>query len=172
MSSENERGAASEDSDTSLRHERLDYAWKWFDYHAKQRVSMFNFFLIASGLFATAYVDALCKDKEVLGAALSFLGMLIALVFVVLDCRNARLVYLGEDILRRLERDELFVGFSGLNGKLKEVSKGILYRDSVETEQCRQCWKKHQFLLKFVEILVAISFLVGCIYALHVYFDP
>jgi len=166
MSSENHRGTASEDSDTNLSHERLDYAWKWFDYHARQRVSMFNFFLIASGLLATAYVNALKDGQDDLGAVLSFLGALIAVVFVVLDCRNAMLIHLGEDVLRRIERDELFVGFSGLNEKLKEVSKGILYRDAVETGRCWHCWKKHKFLLKLVEILVAISFLAGGAHAL------
>jgi hypothetical protein len=172
MSSENQRGTASEDSDTNLLHERLDYAWKWFDYHAKQRVSMFNFFLIASGLLATAYVNALKDGQNVLGAVVSFLGGLIALGFVVLDWRNATLVYLGENVLRRLEKGYLFVDFSGLDEKLKEVGKGILYRDTHESRRCWRRWQKHTYCLKFIEILVALGFLAGGVYALVGHFDP
>jgi len=167
MSSENQHGPVSEGSGTNLSHERLDYAWKWFDYHAKQRVSMFNFFLIASGLLATAYANALSRDEEVLGAVLSFLGALIALAFVVLDCRNATLVYLGEDVLRRLERDSFFVGFKGLTERLEETdTEGILYRDTIKTQKRWQGRTKHKYWLKVVEMLVAISFVVGGIYAL------
>jgi len=171
MSSGNEHGSASGDSDANLSRERRDYAWKWFDYHAKQRVSMFNFFLIASGLLATAYVNTLCKGEELLGVAIaiSILGTVIALVFVFLDCRNARLVYLAEDVLRRLEREQLFRGFRGLNEKLDEVKGGIVYRDAVETPGC---WGKHKCLLKAVEVVVALNFLVGAVYAIVRYFDP
>src|SRR3954462_11298895 len=33
---------------------RADYAWKWFDLHAKQRMTLFNYFLIIAGIFANA----------------------------------------------------------------------------------------------------------------------
>jgi len=39
-----DKGGNSKNSDL------LDYAWKWFEYHAKQRISMFNYFLIVSGI--------------------------------------------------------------------------------------------------------------------------
>jgi hypothetical protein len=173
MSSENQHATTSEDSHTNLPQERLDYAWKWFDYHARQRVSMFNFFLIASGLLATAYVSALSEDNEVLAAVLSFIGAMIAFGFVVLDCRNATLVYLGEDVLPRLERDYLFKGFKGLKEVLTEAdAEGILYRDATETRKWWQRCSKHRCCLKFIEVLVAIGFLVGGVYAIVRCFDP
>ncbi len=173
MSSENQRETASEDLRPKMLHERLDYAWKWFDYHAKQRVSMFNFFLIASGLFATAYVNALKEGENVLGAVLSFLGAIIAAAFVVLDLRNATLVYLGEDVLRRLEREDLFAGFSGLTEELKEAPyEGIIYRDAIEGRTCCKCWTRHKYWLRLVEALVAIGFALGGVYALVKHFDP
>lgn len=30
---------------TDLEKMRFDYAWKWFNYHADQRMKMFNFIL-------------------------------------------------------------------------------------------------------------------------------
>lgn len=131
MCSENQHTQGKADFSHDADAQRLDYAWKWFEYHAKQRVSMFNFFLVASGLFATAYVQALCAGEESLAIGISLLGVLIVVAFVGLDCRNAALAYLGEDVLRRLERDEFFADdFKGLNERLKEVEGGILYRDA------------------------------------------
>ena len=41
--------------DRELLHLKLDYAWRWFALHTKQRVTMFNCFLVASGILANAY---------------------------------------------------------------------------------------------------------------------
>lgn len=35
---------------------RLDYAWNWFDLHAKQRMTLFYYFLIIAGILANALV--------------------------------------------------------------------------------------------------------------------
>jgi hypothetical protein len=42
---------------------RLDYAWKWFDLHAKQRMTLFNYFLIIAGIFANAIIISV-KDAN------------------------------------------------------------------------------------------------------------
>jgi hypothetical protein len=41
-------------TDDDLQKLRADYAWKWFDLHAKQRMTLFNYFLIIAGIFANA----------------------------------------------------------------------------------------------------------------------
>src|SRR4051812_49073283 len=40
---------------------RADYAWKWFDLHAKQRMTLFNYFLIVAGILANGILLTL-KD--------------------------------------------------------------------------------------------------------------
>ncbi len=40
--------------DLELDKLRLDYAWKWFAFHADQRTKMFNYFILAIGIVATA----------------------------------------------------------------------------------------------------------------------
>jgi hypothetical protein len=46
--------------DSDLYKTQFDYAWKWFDFHAKQRTSMFNFYIIVVGATLGA-VAALAK---------------------------------------------------------------------------------------------------------------
>ena len=46
--------------DTSIEKGLLDYAWKYFSYHADQRFKSFNFFL----LFLTAGIAGLMAHAE------------------------------------------------------------------------------------------------------------
>jgi len=96
----------------NLGDARLTYAWEWFKYHAAQRVSMFNYFLIITGIFANAYVAMLKEgSKEILplgGMALGAIGALTAIGFVVLDYRNGYLVERGERVLKNLETNAIF----------------------------------------------------------------
>ena len=54
----------------AIDHERLDLAWKWFDFHAKQRTTIFNFFLIITGIILNAYVLAIKEDLKQIAIAL------------------------------------------------------------------------------------------------------
>lgn len=151
-------------------HVLWDYAWKWFEYHAKQRVSMFNFFLIASGVLAHAYVNLICEKCFGLAMGLAAIGTIISGSFLILDLRNAQLVYWGEDIMRRLERDSLFQdSFKGLNTKGQQTSKGILLRDL----SCKERkWTKHWFWLRVIEGAIIVCFIIAIWYAFRMYVDP
>ena len=91
---------------------RYDYAWKYFDFHAKQRTTVFNYFVIAAGLFVNGYVTVLKQPStlttETLMTILGFAGAGITLAFAFLDRRNEELVHIAEDVLEHLERDVLF----------------------------------------------------------------
>jgi hypothetical protein len=165
MCNENQKEGAQSTSKTS---DLLDYTWKWFEYHAKQRVSMFNYFLVASGILANAYVHVFCSSCFRLAAVLALAGALIAGAFIFLDRRNAQLVYLAEDVLRKLEITVLFPrDFDGLSERGKETPRGILFRELSEKVYC---WGKHKFLLKFIEILIAVCFFGAFIIAF--WLDP
>ena len=43
------------DEVTTLVQTKFEYAWRYFALHARQRVTMFNFFLLGSGVIANAY---------------------------------------------------------------------------------------------------------------------
>jgi hypothetical protein len=90
---------------------QFDYAWKWFDFHAKQRTSLFNFYIIVIGasLGAFAALTKVPVDKSVLNLVCYF-GIGTSIIFLLLDFRNHRLVRYGELNLVYLEKTQIFPG--------------------------------------------------------------
>ena len=126
----------SDDKLIELLELRLDYAWKWFDFHARQRTTIFNFFLLTVGLIANAIVQLLVNGQFMAAGLLSTSGLFISVVYFGLDIRNSELVHWGEDILCLLERRHLFPGdfkfnTTRLGNKKNKVHVGILYREYV-----------------------------------------
>jgi hypothetical protein len=84
----------------------LDHAWKWFEYHASQRMLMLRFYLtviIAIG----GGVGFLHHDRETtLEGILSVFGAVVSYSFVRLDRRVSDLIKLGEAALMK-EQDRL-----------------------------------------------------------------
>src|ERR1700730_14027365 len=94
---------------SDLHKLQFDYAWKWFSYHADQRVKMFNFMLIVFGIFAAGVVSALDKNlPNVVTSSLCFFAAGLAVIFIFLDRRNRDLVWLGQDVLTHLEPKVIF----------------------------------------------------------------
>jgi len=94
---------------TELQKQQLDYAWKWFSFHADQRTKVFNFMLVTMALVTAAIGTVL--DKGIDPLALRLLcgfGVALAFAFVLLDCRNRELVWIGENLLTHLEKTVLF----------------------------------------------------------------
>tara|TARA_R110001599_G_scaffold239465_1_gene438995 strand:+ start:372 stop:947 length:576 start_codon:yes stop_codon:yes gene_type:complete len=110
---------------------RFDYAWKYFEFHAKQRTTMYNFFLVFSALIISALINLI--DREDSGSTLpiifSFIGFLMTLAFVFLDRRNEELVHFAELVLKDLEKTYLFkdssftrtIRYRKLNGDFETI---------------------------------------------------
>jgi len=84
---------------------QFDYAWKWFCFHADQRIKMFNYMLIVFGIIVAGIVNASRNGTH--ASAIAFLCIVagvMSLIFILLDRRNRDLVWLGEDVLMDLER--------------------------------------------------------------------
>lgn len=85
---------------------RYRYAWDWFEYHAKQRLTTFNFFLIIMGAMGYVYIFAPCgRLNDVLMFWLSLSGAGISFLFLLLEVRNTMLVDDGRDQLDKLESE-------------------------------------------------------------------
>jgi hypothetical protein len=148
---------------------QFDYAWKWFSYHADQRVKMFNFMLIVFGIFATAIVSALgSKQQPWFTAILCFIGAALAAIFIGLDSRNERLLRLAEEVLTDLEKNAIFgEGRTIKDRNGADIRFGILSRQSFEDRN--SSWAKrllnhavrHRFLLRLVGALMFWSFLIA-----------
>jgi hypothetical protein len=77
----------------------LKYGFKWFEYHAGQRMETFHYYLVIySGLAAA--VSFLLKEKIHAGSLLiSSLMILMSILFWQLDVRNRQLIKIGENII-------------------------------------------------------------------------
>jgi hypothetical protein len=87
---------------------RLDYAWKWFDFHAEQRTKMFNYMLLGLGIFSTGLVTAIEKRLLPEALALSVAAVVITAAFWRMDHRNRWLYRLAQDVLVECEDTFLF----------------------------------------------------------------
>lgn len=134
-------------NDPSELHKlQFDYAWKWFCFHADQRVKMFNYMLVVFGIFGAGLVNALHdrtppNNTIPIGAIadLCFIAGVLAVIFMLLDRRNRDLVWQGEDILMHLERKAIFgKGFKikARHGLPKDF--GILWRQALEEDESKK----------------------------------
>jgi hypothetical protein len=91
-------------------HERaLEHCWRYFALHSQQRITVFNFFVAASGLTLSglAYVLATPSTPKEFGVAAGIGAMLLALIFWKLDQRAAQLIKCSEQILIASERQTM-----------------------------------------------------------------
>jgi len=82
----------------------LDHAWRWFEYHANQRMTMIRFYLIVSGAIASGAGYLWISKEYLLSAILSAFGTIASLCFMRLDKRVSGLVKLGEDAIDLLRK--------------------------------------------------------------------
>jgi hypothetical protein len=163
-----------EETSGESRRVEFDYAWGWFQYHAAQRLTAFNFFLIISGLLLVAYGQAIDHRWNAFGLGLGLLGALVAAGFFALDVRNEELVNRGKRALSALEAD-MGVELSGHTGERKHLEDAFgggrfgrrLY---AWTGGAGRKWLfTHRFWLRCVIGSVGLGFAAGAIWAIAGY---
>jgi hypothetical protein len=147
---------------------QFDYAWKWFNYHADQRIKMFNYMFVGLGLFATAVVGLVGKRDlpPIVPATLCFVASLLACIFLLLDKRNQYLVLLGEDVLAELEKRTIF----GV-GRLMKTRRGetaafgiLLQQERAYPETCSFGYAvqgRHRIWLRSIAVILAGLFFIA-----------
>jgi len=83
----------------------MDHAWKYFELHAQQRMTVFNFFLAIAGLIA-AGIGVGLQVGGGFSALVSLLGCflsLVSLIFWRLDQRVSAMIKLAEGAIVYLE---------------------------------------------------------------------
>jgi cyanate permease len=83
-----------------------EHAWKHFEVHASQRMTVFNYFLAVSGALAAGLATTLQGTARfsVLGIALGGLLALVSFIFWKLDQRVSFLIKRAELALSEIER--------------------------------------------------------------------
>ena len=82
-----------------------EHAWRYFELHANQRISIFNYFLVVSGAIAAGLATTLQGTPRFasLGILLGGLLVLVSFVFWKLDQRSSFLIKLAEASLAEVE---------------------------------------------------------------------
>ena len=91
----------------------VEHAWKYFELHSNQRITMFNYFLfIIAGLGTAIGVSMQSSNTfAYIGIFLSVFLSITAFIFWKLDQRTSFLIKQSEDVFKRLERNsEIDIG--------------------------------------------------------------
>ena len=169
--------------DSEIFNTRFEYAWKYFNFHATQRTTMFSFFLVFSGISINACVLLLNSEKYILLGLSSLMGIVMSIMFIFLERRNEELVHISEDILRTIEKEVLFKNSKhqiewpkrrSLWGRMiefkeKEVPIGIFIRQDYDKENCGESRNLHGTWLPWIEIMMGFMYLTFFVYAIWKY---
>jgi hypothetical protein len=147
---------------------RFELMWRHFDLHARQRTTMFNFFVIlVPFLFGGCFI--LFKDRELMGSLPAVVAAgasaLLVVIFFLLDLRNKQLYRVSKEALSLMENQLLFTSYRPL--KLSGVDySGVV---SSETKQYRRSLLKHGWLMGTVYWLTIAMFvgLAGYFFAIR-----
>lgn len=145
-----------------------DFAWNWFQYHASQRLTSFNFFLVIVGLLLVGYAQAIDHSWNGFGVALGLLGTLVAAGFLALDVRNDELIQCGlvalaegDGSARLIAENTERVNLSKAFGRGKVGKR--LYVCTEKTDAVSLLG--HRFLLRCVISAVGIGFVGASVWA-------
>lgn len=85
--------------------DQREYAWSYFQLHAGQRMTTFNFFIVIAALLTTALASTFRSEFEyhIAGAILGFGITVMSFVFWKLDQRVRFLIKHAEDSLKEIE---------------------------------------------------------------------
>lgn len=87
----------------------LEHAWRYFEMHAAQRITVFNFFVATSGLLIAGLVFALRAGKSAssLGIAAGLALMALSFIFWKLDHRVSSMIKVSESIISKIEESAI-----------------------------------------------------------------
>lgn len=130
---------------SSLREGLRKRAWDYFQMHASQRLTTFNFYivlstLIAAGLFSTFEGNF---DEPLVGCVLGALLSLFSFVFWKLDDRNRELIKTAESALKFLEDVSGLEDPTGSPHALKVFRSEEAATNTLKRRRERWPWKKH-----------------------------
>lgn len=92
--------------------ESREYAWKYFQLHAGQRMSLFNFFVLISAILTAGLASALKTNGDIqfVKIALSVGLLFVSFSFWKLDQRVRFLVKHAECIIKKIETESVNKG--------------------------------------------------------------
>ena len=106
-------------------------AWNYFEYHATQRLTTFNFYLTLSSLISSALFFSLNSANLFwISIFLGFLLIIFSFIFQKLDRRNRDLINGAEEALKYFEKETRLPK----DGNLPHITK-IFLREEILTKK-------------------------------------
>lgn len=133
-----------------------DHAWRYFELHATQRISLIRYYIIVLSLYVTGAGYLVAKfslescTEEIGVIFFSAIFIVLTIIFWFLDNRNRRLIHLAEKSLRSHER----------SSKLEPEHK-IFIRE----QKISRCSIRHTHCFRALFILAIISAVVILLYS-------
>jgi hypothetical protein len=158
---------------------RLEHAWKWFSYHANQRLAAFNYFLVIVAVLITGYLTCIDRLMYAMQVILGFVGVVISMAFLALDVRNERLVNDGRTALRALERaiDTPIHRADYEQSQWKEKWRVLIFGHNISSllERIPLVGRmtgslievRHSFWLRLIERLAMLLFVAAIVHGLY-----
>ena len=156
--------------DSSIKEKDiLDLAWKYFQQHAQQRLSYFNFFVVFAALMTTGLLTTFQEkyDAHFIGIVIGLMLSLISFIFWKIDERNKFLTKHGENALKELEKHYYFKNKYDNLDKLK-----IFTTEAISTNELKENHKNIIFFRKQIShskafnIIFLVFFIIGLIGAI------
>lgn len=148
---------------------QFDYAWKWFESAAKQRMIMFNYYLVIIGILANALVISYKEGYLSITIAIAFMGILTSFGFLSFDVRNRNMAAIGENLLEKLENQVIFPPefVDDQGNKMGPLS--VERREGMRENQ-KRTWKanllKHKYWIRGIQIAFALCFFIAILMAI------
>ena len=146
--------------DNGERELAFQYSWGWFKYHAQQRYSAFNYFLLTIGALSWAYMqkpDINNNDLNLMRTAIGILGFFISLAFLFIEKRNTELVNDGRAGLDKLEDIN-----NGIN-PFKDYHIRRLDKENRKNQLlCHRFWFRFVILVALITACASVLYPLGC----------
>ncbi len=150
--------------------DQRQYVWDYFQLHASQRLTTFNFYIVISTAIATGYIVTLgVSSIPVLAILLGFTISLLSFIFWKLDVRNKLLIKNAEEALKYLEALTYTPGDKNESNVLKIFTYEEEQTNRMKMSKSFWPWKNHYSYSKCFNIVFAvfgIMGLLGTVYAI------
>lgn len=146
----------------------IEHLWRYFALHAQQRISVFNFFVVFSGVIATGIGGSLQAGRPMtfLVVVLGLLLALLSFVFSRLDQRNSELVKISERALRASEKNYL-PGYAQIFEREAKAGPSSAFSEDQETQTTWTFGRSFRFLF----LMMGIMGLVASFYSIYQWYQ-
>lgn len=129
-----------------MEEKKDGYAWKWFKYHANQRMMAFYYYLLIIGALSYGYIAISCSKypNNTIANAICVIVMFVTIAFLIIERRNLELVEDGREAMRKL----------GINGEGLKI---------LNLDEKRSNWHligkmlTHTFALRIIFITIFVA---------------